>query len=60
MKNDHVSLIGRVLSALARPAVQLNTGPPATRSGLPVLSRARRARPITPELVNQLRDDVQL
>jgi hypothetical protein len=49
--------IGRVLSALARVALQPTGTSPAMRNGLPVLSNARTARPVTPELVHQLRDD---
>ena len=55
-EREHVS-IGRVLSQLARAALQPTVATPATRNGLPVLSNARGARPVTPELVNQLRDE---
>jgi len=56
-KREHVS-IGRVLSQLARTALQRPAAVPATRNGLPVLPNAQTARPVTPELVNQLRDEV--
>ena len=49
--------IGRVLSALARAALQPTGTSRAIRNGLPVLSNARTARPVTSELVNQLRDE---
>jgi hypothetical protein len=55
-ERDHVS-IGRVLSQLARVALQPATAAPTTRNGLPVLPNSRAARPVTPELVNQLRDE---
>jgi hypothetical protein len=55
-EREHVS-IGRVLSQLARAALQPVAGAPATRNGLPVLPNAGKARPVTPELVNQLRDE---
>jgi hypothetical protein len=42
---------------LARTALQPNAAPPGTRNGLPVLPNARTARPVTPEFVNQLRDE---
>jgi hypothetical protein len=51
---------GEVLSALARQA--LRPGPtlavPATRNGLPLLPRQPGATAVTPELVNQLRDEL--
>jgi hypothetical protein len=55
-EREHVS-IGRVLSQLARAALQPVAGVPATRNGLPVLPNAQNARPVTPDLVNQLRDE---
>lgn len=55
-EREHVS-IGRALSQLARAALQPTTDVPATRNGLPVLPNARNVRPVTLELVNQLRDE---
>jgi len=55
-EREHVS-IGRVLSQLARAALQPTTATPAERNGLPVLPNARSARPVTLELINQLRDE---
>lgn len=56
-EREHVS-IGRVLSALARAALQpVAASPKTTRNGLPVLPNARSARPVTLDLVNQLRDE---
>ncbi|WP_155630799.1 hypothetical protein [Burkholderia cepacia] len=56
MKSDHVSLIALKLVASSRAAQR----PPVTRNGLPILSTARSATPITLDLVNQLRDDTPL
>ncbi|SDJ15342.1 hypothetical protein SAMN05446935_8010 [Burkholderia sp. YR290] len=53
---EHVS-IGRIISQLARAALQRPAVAPATRNGLPVLPNARTARTVTPEVVNQLRDE---
>ena len=53
---EHVS-IGRVLSTLARAALQPAAPSPTMRNGLPVLPNARSARPVTLDLVNQLRDE---
>ncbi|WP_179402060.1 CopG family transcriptional regulator [Burkholderia guangdongensis] len=55
-EREHLS-IGRVLSMLARAALQPAAAIPAMRNGLPVLPNAGTARPVTPELVNQLRDE---
>lgn len=49
--------IGHVLSRLARAALQSAAAvSPASRNGLPILPASRDARPVTLELVNQLRD----
>lgn len=55
-EREHVS-IGRVLSALVRTALQPAAPTTATRNGLPLLPNAQAARPVTPTLVNQLRDE---
>lgn len=57
-KREHSS-IGRVLSELVRVALQSSDGvaSPAVRNGLPVLQVATGYRPITLDLVNQLRDE---
>ncbi|MDR2837367.1 MAG: hypothetical protein LBV49_02170 [Azonexus sp.] len=47
--------IGHALSQLARAALQPTTPVANRRNGLPVL--ANTMRPVTPELVNQLRDE---
>jgi hypothetical protein len=58
-EREHTS-IGRVLSVLARAALQsATTGAAQTaRNGLPLLPTAASGRPVTLELVNQLRDDL--
>lgn len=58
-EREHTS-IGRVLSALARAALQpVATGvAPTTRNGLPLLLTTVSIRPVTLELVNQLRDEL--
>jgi hypothetical protein len=55
-EREHVS-IGRVLSTLARSALQPAAASPTMRNGLPVLPNARSGRPVTLEIVNQLRDE---
>ncbi|SAL81721.1 Antitoxin VapB39 [Caballeronia terrestris] len=55
-EREHVS-IGRVLSTLARAALQPVATTPTMRNGLPVLPNTRAARPVTLDLVNQLRDE---
>lgn len=58
-EREHSS-IGRVLSALARAALQsTTTGPaPAARNGLPLLPTTTGSQPVTLERVNQLRDEL--
>jgi len=49
--------VGDVISALARQG--LRRGPAGTsRNGVPLLEARPDATPVTPELVNQLRDEV--
>jgi hypothetical protein len=58
-EREHTS-IGRVLSALARAALRSTTmaAAPTARNGLPVLPTTAGGRPVTLELVNQLRDEL--
>ena len=53
--------LGEVLSALARQGLARTThgarGARAQRNGIPLLSATKGARPVTLELVNQLRDE---
>jgi hypothetical protein len=52
------SSIGQVLSTLARRALQPGSRATATaRNGLPLLPGKSSRRPVTLELVNQLRDE---
>jgi len=50
--------IGHVLSALARMALQPPGGAATVRNGLPLLGGRSGARPVTLDLVNQLRDEL--
>lgn len=53
---QHKSL-GEIISALARQALLRPTAPGQTRNGIPLLPLRADAAPVTPELVNQLRDE---
>ena len=56
-ERDHKS-VGEVISALARQGLVRGTrGTRTERNGLPLLPGRRGATPVTPELVNQLRDE---
>ncbi|MBB4845926.1 hypothetical protein HNP55_004480 [Paucibacter oligotrophus] len=54
--------LGEVISALARKALQPEPGAgaaaSAARNGIPLLARKAQALPVTPELVNQLREEL--
>lgn len=59
-ERDHKS-VGEVISTLARQGLARGTrpGPGRTeRNGVPLLASRRGATPVTPELVNQLRDEL--
>ncbi|WP_318828405.1 CopG family transcriptional regulator [Burkholderia cepacia] len=49
--------IGKVISDLARAALQRTTTNQASRNGLPLMPVSATARPVTLDTVNQLRDD---
>jgi Arc/MetJ family transcription regulator len=49
--------IGKVISELARAALQRTTTNQASRNGLPLMPTSATARPVTLDAVNQLRDD---
>lgn len=49
--------VGEVISSLARQALRREVAG-SVRNGVPLLSRRDDARPVTPELVNQLRDEL--
>lgn len=50
--------VGEVISALARKALLPAVKRRDVRNGLPLLPVRAGAEPVTPELVNQLRDEV--
>ena len=50
--------VGQVISGLARQALQPAGPPGETRNGVPLLPQRADARPVTLELVNQLRDEL--
>ena len=50
--------VGEVISELSRQALKPATTGEATRNGVPLLPRRANAKPVTPELVNQLRDEL--
>ena len=49
--------IGEVLSSLAREGLRPEKGSQRTRNGVPLLPVGPEAKPVTLELVNQLRDE---
>ena len=50
--------VGEVISELARQALRPNTQTPKARNGVPLLPVRAGAVAVTPELVNQLRDEL--
>lgn len=50
--------IGEVISALARQALQPTVSGQALRNGIPLLPARTDVPPVTPELVNRLRDEL--
>ncbi len=50
--------VGEVISALSRQALQPKGRAADQRNGIPLLPRRANAKPVTPELVNQLRDEL--
>ncbi|WP_204421569.1 CopG family transcriptional regulator [Burkholderia sp. MS455] len=49
--------IGKVISELARAALQRTTTNQTSRNGLPLMPSSATNRPVTLDVVNQLRDD---
>jgi hypothetical protein len=49
--------VGEVISALARQSLRREAPISATRNGVPLLQVSVDAKPVTLELVNQLRDE---
>jgi hypothetical protein len=54
---EHKS-VGEVISALARQALRAPRAARGVRNGVPLLSVRSGIVPVTPELVNQLRDEL--
>ncbi len=50
--------VGEVVSTLARQSLHRSPRSSAVRNGVPLLPRRKGALPVTPELVNQLRDEL--
>ena len=51
--------VGEVISTLARQGLARGArGPRTERNGVPLLPTRRGAAPVTPQLVNQLRDEL--
>ncbi|MEO8059360.1 MAG: CopG family transcriptional regulator [Burkholderiales bacterium] len=50
--------IGEVISSLSRQALKPTTMRRQIRNGVPLLAVRADAAPVTPELVNQLRDEL--
>ena len=50
--------IGEVISALTRQALKPTSTRRQVRNGVPLLAVRPGAEPVTPELVNQLRDEL--
>jgi hypothetical protein len=49
--------LGQVISDLARSGLGPIRPAAKTRNGIPLLERSSASRPVTPDLVNQLRDE---
>ncbi len=50
--------VGEVISALSRQALRPKSAHPKVRNGVPLLAVRAGSVPVTPELVNQLRDEL--
>jgi hypothetical protein len=50
--------VGEVISTLARQSLQGPSARQNERNGVPLLANKGKARPVTMELVNQLRDEL--
>ena len=51
--------VGEVISALSRQALRPKSAHPKVRNGVPLLAVRAGSVPVTPELVNQLRDELR-
>jgi hypothetical protein len=58
-ERDHKT-VGEVVSELARRGLKPapSVAPARTRNGVPLLEGRSGARPVTPEMVNRLRDEI--
>ena len=50
--------VGEVISALSRQALRPKSAVAKVRNGVPLLAVRAGSMPVTPELVNQLRDEL--
>jgi hypothetical protein len=50
--------VGEVISTLARKSLQTSTANKVERNGVPLLAVTDKSKPVTMELVNQLRDEL--
>lgn len=50
--------LGEVVSELARRGLTPRPPTPSTRNGITLLPAAKEGRPVTPEIVRQLRDEL--
>ena len=56
---DHQgTTVGQVISSLAREALRPKDFTEATRNGIPLLPVQPNAKPVTPELIRRLRDEL--
>ena len=51
--------VGDVMSALARQALTPQKAPRSVRNGVPLLPVRAGVAPVTPELISQLRDELE-
>ena len=51
--------VGDVMSALARQALTPRKAPRSVRNGVPLLPVRAGVAPVTPELISQLRDELE-
>mgnify|MGYP003393341213 CR=1 FL=1 len=51
--------VGEVISELTRQALRPGAQKAKARNGVPLLAVGAKAKAVTPELVNQLRDELQ-
>ncbi|MEK1886997.1 MAG: CopG family transcriptional regulator [Phyllobacterium sp.] len=54
----HHKTVGEIISMLARKSLQTSVANRAERNGVPLLAVTDKSKPVTMELVNQLRDEL--